>query len=213
MNLKRTLLVCLLVLAVVFGGGLWVGYHMDRGDVDPQDHIQTVFTPYEDGLDAYLNFLDRAHKSVHIAAYSYTDPRVTDKLIELKTKRTVTVRILLDLSQTKGWSGPSILAQAERLRAAGIEVVFGTSEKSKDIMHHKYTVIDGIWVEDGSWNYTKAADDQANVQNYIRSPKRAKLFLENWERMYRFMKAQEAQRLLDEQSPPKPKAPSKKRGK
>lgn len=213
MNLKRKLLVGLLVLSVVFGGGLWVGFHMDRGDVDPQDHIQTVFTPYEDGLDAYLEFLDRAHTSVHVAAYSYTDPRVTDKLIELKTKRKVTVHVLLDLSQTKGWSGPSILAQAERLRAAGIEVVFGTSEKSKDIMHHKYTVVDGIWVEDGSWNYTKAADDQANLQNYIRSPKRGKLFLENWERMYRFMKAQEVQRALDEQNPPKPKAPSKKRSK
>lgn len=222
MNMKRTFLIGLLVLSAAFGAGLWVGFHMDRGDVDPQDYIETVFTPYEDGLDHYLAFLDKAQKSVQIAAYSYTDPRVTDKLIELKTRRKVTVQVLLDLSQTRGWSGPSILAQAERLRAAGIEVVFGTSEKSKEIMHHKYTVIDGVWVEDGSWNYTKAADDQANAQNFMRSPKRAKLFLANWERMYRFMKAQEAQRALepksapadsDDGSAPKHKTPSRKKTK
>lgn len=194
MTLKAKVAAALVALAIAFGCGLWTGFHMDRGDVDPQDYIQTVFTPYEDGSEAYLRFLDRAQQSVHIAVYAYTDPRITDKLIQLKRERGVTVHILLDLSQTKGWSSKYILAQARRLESEGIEVVFGTSEKSGDLMHSKFTVIDGEWVEDGSWNYTKSADDQANVQNYMRSRKRAAMFIANWQRMHSFMKAKESER-------------------
>src|SRR5262249_5280297 len=176
MSMKQKLLVCLMALIVVFGGGALVGYRIDPG-VDPQDNIQTVFTPYDDGIGNYLSFLDRANESVYIADYSFTDPRIVDKLIELKTKRKVDVHLLLDLSQTQGRSGDHEKAQIDRLKAVNIEVVVGTSEKSHAIMHDKYTVVDGVWVESGSWNYTKSANDQANVQDYVRSQKRATLFM------------------------------------
>jgi phosphatidylserine/phosphatidylglycerophosphate/cardiolipin synthase-like enzyme len=210
MNWKGKFLVALLVLSVVFGTGVWVGFQMDRGDVDPQDHIETVFTPYEDGTARYLEFLDRARESVYMAGYSFTDERIADKLIELRTRRGIKeIHVLLDLEQTQGWSGSTILSLVEKMRAAGIEVVIGTSEKSSEIMHHKYTVVDGIWVEDGSFNYTKAANRQANALNFVKSKKRAALFLANWQRMHRFMQAQEAQRRLD-QSQPAPKPPASK---
>lgn len=195
----------LLALLIAFGGGVWSGYQIPR--TDPQHEIETVFTPYEDGNARYLEFLDRAKESVYIAAFTFTDDRITDKLIELKTKRGVKeIHLLIDLSQAdESWSGDDIQAQVRRLRHAGIEVVYGTSEKSKAIMHMKYTVIDGIWVEDGSWNYTKLASRQANVLNFIKSPMRAKLFLENWHRMHAFMKGQHLE--------PDPPAPAKKKGK
>jgi len=209
MSLKAKLLAVFLALAVAFGGGAWVGFHMDRGDVDPQDHITTVFTPYEDGSDAYIAFLAKAKKSVHMAVYAYTDPRITDTLVELKRNNPkIEIRLLFDYSQTQGWSGKTIMAQTERLRAAGIEVTFGTSEKSKDLMHSKFTVVDGEWVEDGSWNYTRAADSQANVQNYVRSKKRAALFLANWERMHRFMKSQNLEPKLPDDDKSKPATPA-----
>ena len=200
MSVKQKLLVWLLALAVVFSGGMWVGHHIHR-DIDPQDNIKTVFTPYEDGIGNYLSFLEKAQRSIHIADYSFTDPRIVDKLIELKTKRKVDTHLLLDLSQTQGRSGDHEQTQIERLRAVGIEVVVGTSEKAHAIMHHKYTIIDGEWVESGSWNYTKSANDQDNLQDYIRSKTRAKLFMENWRRMYTFMKTQEAKRDQTSASP------------
>jgi len=200
MSLKQKVLATFVALLVVFAGGVWAGYRIDRGN-DPQDNIKTVFTPYEDGIANYLAFLDKAQRSVLIADYSFTDPRIVDKLIELKTgRKQVDIHLLLDLSQTQGRSGEHEQAQIERLRAAGIEVVIGTAEKAHAIMHDKYTVIDGEWVESGSWNYTKSANDQANVQDYIRSKTRAKLFSDNWQRMYRFMKAQESQRSADKAS-------------
>jgi hypothetical protein len=58
-------------------------------------------------------------------------------------------------------------------------------------MHHKYTVIDGLWTESGSWNYSNSANKQANYLDFIKSESRAKRFQDNWDRMYKFMKAHE----------------------
>ncbi|MDZ4837878.1 MAG: phospholipase D-like domain-containing protein [Candidatus Melainabacteria bacterium] len=188
MKLAKNILAGLLLLAITFGGGTYYGYQMPRSGVDPQDYIETVITPYEDGIASYIKFLDKAHKSVHIAAYSFTHDDITAKLIELKTTRNVLVRVLLDQSQS---GGPDQKEQIEKLRVAGIEVVIGKSESYGQIMHHKYTVIDGLWTETGSWNYSNSATKQANYLDFIESESRAKRFQVNWERMYKFMKANE----------------------
>lgn len=198
MSLKTKLISAALAVLLIFGAGMYTGYQIPR--TDPQDQIETVFTPYEDGLAAYLRFLDRAQRSVHIAAYTFTDPRIYDKLLELHARGVKDIRVLIDLSQTRGWSGDDMAKGIDRLRAVGIEVVIGTSEKSNQIMHNKYTVVDGVWVEDGSWNYTKLANRQSNVLNFIHSPSRGRLFLNNWHRMHRFMKAQQDAREAEERA-------------
>jgi phosphatidylserine/phosphatidylglycerophosphate/cardiolipin synthase-like enzyme len=203
MSLKSKLIVGLTLLALAFGGGFWSGYNTPKGGVDPQDYIQTVFTPYDDGIGSYLAFLDRAQKSVYVADYSFTDPRIADKLVELKTKRNVDVHVILDESQTLGWSEAKEKALIEQLRAAKIEVVIGDSEKKHEIMHNKFTIVDELWVESGSWNYTKSANDQDNVLDFIKSPKRAKAFRKTWDRMHAFMKQDEAQK---QSAPPKKKS-------
>lgn len=192
MNLKTKIITGLIALLVAFGGGSYVGYHIPKGDVDPQDYTQTVFTPYEDGAQAYLGLLDKAQKSVYIADYSFGSKAVADKLIDLKVNRHVDVHLLLDLSQSR--SVKTEAALIESMRNAGIEVVIGTSEKSHQIMHDKYTIVDGLWVESGSWNYTDPANKQANVLDIVKSPKRARMFKANWDRMHTFMQAQEAKR-------------------
>lgn len=174
----------LVLLVSTFGGGYWSGYSAPRSDVDPQLYIETVFTPYADGLQSYLNFLDKAKAEIHIACYGFTEAAVADKLIELKKQRGISIHILLDRSQS---GGAYQKKQIDRLLAAGIEVVIGTSEKSGQIMHHKYTVLDAEWVEDGSWNYTHSASKQANLMNFVRSKSRAAQFRANWQQMHRFM--------------------------
>lgn len=191
MSMKQKFLLALVLLSLTFGGGMCIGYRMDRGDVDPQDYIQTVFTPYESGIDNYLAMLDRAKRSVFIADYAFTDPRIADKLIELKTKRNVEIRILLDKSQTEGRTGDLEKKLIARMRACGIEVLCGTSEVKHALLHCKYTIVDELWTESGSWNYTKAANDQNNTLDFIKSKKRARLFRDNWERMHRYVKTQQ----------------------
>lgn len=189
MILKQKILSTFL-LALVVSSGTWVGFQWGRGEIDPQNYIQSVFTPYDDGIGHYLRFLDKAHQSVRIAGYSFTDDRIVERLIALKTHG-VDVKVLLDYSQTRSSRDGKETALIDRLRAAQIEVVVGTSEKSHQLMHNKYTIVDGLWVQSGSWNYTWSANKQANEFDIIQSPKRAKLFLANWNRMYGFMKEQE----------------------
>jgi phosphatidylserine/phosphatidylglycerophosphate/cardiolipin synthase-like enzyme len=184
-------LAVLALVGVIFGGGVYYGYHMNRA-IDPQDYIQTSFMPYQSGIDAYLNFLDGTKHSLRIAVYELSEPRIVDKVIELKEKRGVKdIIFLLDKSQTVSRSGPYEQALIKRLRDAGIEVVIGTSEMKHNIMHLKMTIRDGDCVEDGSWNYSKSANTQANDVNVIESPKRAALFLTDWNKMYAFMKTQD----------------------
>ncbi len=205
MKLKTKILVCLIALLGTFGGGAAVGYHYAKTAV-----LQTVFTPYEDGLASYLKFLDTARKSVHIAGYAFTDQRIVAKLVELRA-RGVKVYVLLDRSQTAGWSLASERKAIDALRAAGCEVVIGTSEKSHEIMHNKYTIVDGIAVQDGSWNYTKSANSQANVLNFHHDSYRAGKFLSNWQRMHAFMTTQpQALPEPKDNDAPKAKAPKKR---
>ena len=185
-------LAILAVAAIVFGGGTYVGFHMPHGDVDPQDYIQTYMMPNQNGIDPYLQFLDGTKKSLRVAVYELSEPRIVDKVIELKQQRGVKdIVFLLDKSQTVSRSGKYEQVLIKRLRDAGIEVVIGTSEQKHNIMHLKMTIRDGLWTEDGSWNYSKSANTQANDVNIIKSPKRAAIFLADWKRMYDFMSKQD----------------------
>lgn len=188
--LKKAGLV-LVILAATFGAGTWYGHSLPQSGIDPQDYMTTVFTPYEDGLASYLNFLDRAKHKIRVGVYSYTEKAVTDKLIELHRRGVKDIKVLVDQSQSVARSGKYQQEQIERLRAEGIEVVIGTSEKSHQIMHLKFTVIDDEWTEDGSWNYTASANKQDNNLNFVQSRKRAAHFTAMWERMYAFMKNQD----------------------
>jgi phosphatidylserine/phosphatidylglycerophosphate/cardiolipin synthase-like enzyme len=190
-------LAVLALVAVIFGGGVYTGFHMNR-DIDPQDYIETHFMPYESGIDAYLNFLDGTRHSLRIAVYELSEPRIVDKVLELKQRGVKDIIFLLDKSQTVSRSGKYEQAQIKRLRDAGIEVVIGTSEQKHNIMHLKMTIRDGLWTEDGSWNYSKSANTQANNVNIIKSKKRAAIFLNDWQRMYDFMSKQDQNPWLKE---------------
>jgi phosphatidylserine/phosphatidylglycerophosphate/cardiolipin synthase-like enzyme len=200
MSWKGKLAACLVVLLLAFAGGGYLGYHHGASQ---KSEILTVFTPYDDGLEAYLDFLGEAKSTVHIAGYAFTELRIVDKLVELRS-RGVSVSVLMDRDQTRGWSADSERKVIEALKAAGAEVIIGNSEKRSEIMHNKFTVIDGIAVQDGSWNYTKAANYQANVLNFHRNRYRAGKFLATWHRMHNYMK--QGPQTLPHEEKPDPKA-------
>ncbi len=138
------------------------------------------FTPYDDVKSKYLAFVRSARVSLHVADYTFTDEDVADAYIEVANNK-VPVHVILDKSE-------SHLAQRliDKMRAAGIEVVIGTSELG-GIMHCKYTVVDGVHYQRGSWNYTDAANKQDNdFCIYYNDPDTQK-FMDNWQRMYRYM--------------------------
>lgn len=137
-----------------------------------------VFTPYSNGTAAYLQFLDHAQHTVLIAIYGFTDPAITDKLIELKN-RGVEVSMVLDQSQAGGKKESEEIA---RLQGAGIDLVIGRSAMH-GIMHCKFSVIDDELVQTGSWNYTTSATLQDNVLEFIDDRAVASSFTSFWQRI------------------------------
>jgi hypothetical protein len=194
--MRNKLIAGLVALLFAFGGGFYLGHvQYPPKNVDPQVFFDTVFTPYEDGTTSYINWLDQhVHKSLYVADYTFNNEAVVNKYIELKTQRHVDIHILLDLSESRAVAAEQPLI--DKLRAAGIEVVVGTSPHKHAIMHNKWSIADMLWVEDGSWNYTGAADDQANTfnMNNVPSPRRASMFKSTWDKLHDFMKQQQDKR-------------------
>ena len=56
--------------------------------------------PYQSGIETYLKFLDGTQHSLRVAVYELTEPRVVDKVLELKQRGIKDIIILLDKSQT-----------------------------------------------------------------------------------------------------------------
>lgn len=151
----------------------------------PQDAVQlaTIFTPFENGTDAYIDYLEKhCRKSLYVADYTFTSRAVADEYCKLSLNG-VAVHVILDLSQTRSVKSEQVLI--EQLRDAGVEVIITTSPYKHAIMHCKFSVADEAWVEDGSWNYTEAADKQCNYLNFNTEPsaKRAEAFLNAWRKM------------------------------
>jgi phosphatidylserine/phosphatidylglycerophosphate/cardiolipin synthase-like enzyme len=115
-------------------------------------------------------------------------PPLIDELIQLH-KRGVDVALVCDHTQARGkYEHPEI----EQLRAAGIPLVEGTSQKHK-IMHHKFAVRDKTTVLSGSWNFSLSASEENNYFDIVESPERAALFLSKWQEMWDWIVENEPQ--------------------
>ncbi len=146
---------------------------------DAADFVETVFTPDESGLQAYLRFLDRAQRTVHVAFFAMTSEPILRKLIELRG-RGVHVYIALD-KRTASTTDPLSHTQ-RRLRMAKINIFVVSSTKGQ-AMHHKFAVVDDTWTFDGSWNGSAGADKQSNHLNFVCSKRRAQEFLSQWQKL------------------------------
>lgn len=138
---------------------------------DLQDAMWTAISPYQDIEMEVVTSLACAHKSVLVAAYSLTNVRIIDELIELHRKG-VDVQLVLDKSQS---CGTKEKYQIQRLQNEHVPMTIGTS-KQNHIMHLKVMVIDADTVIDGSWNFSASANLEDNDVNIITSESRAKLF-------------------------------------
>jgi phosphatidylserine/phosphatidylglycerophosphate/cardiolipin synthase-like enzyme len=92
-----------------------------------------------------------------MAIYSLALSEIHDALIEAKAKGVV-IRIVADQSQSEGQTSkvPKIIQQ-------GFDLRFGNQ---KGVMHNKFTIVDGVWLETGSYNYSYSAS-KMNAENQI----------------------------------------------
>ena len=171
------LLVALVVgVAIAFGARGWERSQAPRGTVESvtsapilglessQDHIisgpwyeLTLTTPRfpagnvtGGGLDERLVALvNRAHRTLDVAIYEFNLRNVAEAMARA-ADRGVRVRMVTD-SDTVADRDPATQAALGVVRAAGIPIV---PDGRRGLMHHKFMVVDGEWVQTGSANYT-----------------------------------------------------------
>ena len=177
------LLVVMAVLFLLFQPGGSQAPSPAESSAFSQAPIEIYFTvpgspaaeSFRGGPDAALaEAIDAAVHTVDVAVYNLNLWSVRDALIRA-AGRGVRVRVVID---SDNMLAPEVGALVE----AGIPVL---GDRRQPLMHHKFTVIDGIEVWTGSMNYT-VSDGYLNDNNLIRlrSPDVAESYSREFEEMF-----------------------------
>ncbi|RYZ03270.1 MAG: endonuclease [Myxococcales bacterium] len=109
---------------------------------------RACFSPGDACLRTILSELERTEKSADICVFTITDDRIAHALLALH-QRGVALRVITD--NDKQYDGGSDI---DRLRRAGIALKVDETEHH---MHHKFAVLDGATLLNGSYNWTRSA--------------------------------------------------------
>jgi len=156
-------------------GGSWyqVYFTSPKYPDDPNAH--------QGGLDTHLvDLMDKATKTLDVADYDFDLSNVADAMVRAK-QRGVRVRMVTD-TDTSTNPDKAVQAAFAKLKQAKITVI---DDQRSAIMHDKFTVVDGTWVETGSWNYTDG--DTYHLNNnmiIIHSPELAANYTAEFEKMF-----------------------------
>jgi len=130
--------------------------------IAPPVDDEVCFSP-EGNCDVKLwKFIQQAQKSLDIAIFDLTHPKITHEIL-VASKR-IPVRVVVDRRQSKGQH--SLIST---LVKGGVPVRLGTQ---RGIMHNKFTIVDQTRLETGSFNYSDGASTKNNEnQVYLANPK------------------------------------------
>ena len=135
-----------------------------------------AFSPYGKSLDLTLSCIRAAERNILVAAFSFTNKRISRALREAHT-RGVKVLVVADKEVNSQYTAVAYLAnQGVPVRLNGRYAVH----------HHKFMVIDGMHVETGSFNYSAAAVDK-NAENVLvlwNVPTLAAQYAAEWKRLW-----------------------------
>jgi phosphatidylserine/phosphatidylglycerophosphate/cardiolipin synthase-like enzyme len=142
-------------------------------NVSAAQQILVYFSPNGGCTEAVVTQLAHATNSVLVQAYSFTSAPIAKALVDA-SKRGVKVQVILDKSQkTEKYSS------ADFLRNSGISTYIDARHA---IAHNKVMVIDDQFVITGSFNFTKAAEEN-NAENLliIDDASLAAKYSQNWQ--------------------------------
>jgi phosphatidylserine/phosphatidylglycerophosphate/cardiolipin synthase-like enzyme len=140
------------------------------------NETQVCFSPpLPQGCDptrTVIQALNSAQHQILVQAFSFTSAPIATAIVNAR-KRGVEVRVILDKSNARrGYSGATFLEHA------GVPVLIDAQHA---IAHNKVMIIDGQTVITGSFNFTRAAE-QNNAENLvlIHNPAIAEQYIQNW---------------------------------
>jgi phosphatidylserine/phosphatidylglycerophosphate/cardiolipin synthase-like enzyme len=139
--------------------------------------ITVAFSPHRGATQAVVKLIGEAEQSIRVAAYSFTSKDIALALVQAR-KRGVDVKAVLDKSNaTARYTSATFLADMGIPTRIDYEYA---------IMHNKFMVVDGVTVETGSFNYTKAAEEK-NAENVLvlrNYPDVAQEYLARWRELW-----------------------------
>jgi len=139
--------------------------------------IEVAFSPHRGATEAVVKLIGEAKQTIEVAAYSFTSKDIANALIAAHN-RGVNVQAVLDKSNdTARYTSATFLAN---------EGIPTRIDYEYAIMHNKFIVVDGMTVETGSFNYTKAAEEH-NAENVLilrNEPEVAKEYLNRWQELW-----------------------------
>jgi cardiolipin hydrolase len=115
------------------------------------------FSPGIDCLVAIQQQLKSARRCIDLCVFTLSDDRITDEVLAAH-RRGVVLRFITD--NEKEFDAGSDVA---RLRQQGVPVVVDRTDAH---MHHKFALVDGAWLLNGSYNWTRSACEH-NEENVI----------------------------------------------
>jgi phosphatidylserine/phosphatidylglycerophosphate/cardiolipin synthase-like enzyme len=136
--------------------------------------VQVYFSPRGGCTDAIIEEIDQAKSEVLVQAYSFTSAPIAKALLKAY-KRGVKVEVILDKSQkTQRYSSATFFSNAR---------IPTFIDARHAIAHNKIMIIDRQTVITGSFNFTKAAEEN-NAENVliIMSNYLARIYHENWQK-------------------------------
>ena len=122
---------------------------------------RVAFSPGQDCLKLLTSTLRSARRSVDVCVFTITDDRVSDLLLELH-RRGVALRVLTDDDKRQD---PG--SDVARLAKQGVPV---RTDDALDHMHHKFAIVDGRELLNGSYNWTRSAVDNWENLHATTSP-------------------------------------------
>jgi phosphatidylserine/phosphatidylglycerophosphate/cardiolipin synthase-like enzyme len=113
--------------------------------------VQVAFSPRGGAADLVIKTVSTANEDIRVAAYVITSASITTALIQAD-RRGVSVRVVVDGREATRGS-----TTIGRLKHNGIEV---RTDYRYAMMHDKFIIVDDQTVEEGSFNYTAAAESR-----------------------------------------------------
>lgn len=138
--------------------------------------VEVAFSPDHGATDLVVKTISEAKQSVRVAAYSFTSKPIAEALLSAE-KRGIDVRVVVDKSQaTARYTAATFLAN----QGVPVRVDYRYA-----IMHDKFVVVDGETVEEGSFNFTAAAESK-NAENVLvlHDPAIAAAYGQEWDRLW-----------------------------
>lgn len=143
----------------------------DHGPFHPGS-VEVWFSPKGGCTDACVAVLNDARHTIYVQAYSFTSAPIAKALANAR-QRGVTVEAILDKSQ-RG----ERYTEADFIAHAGIPTYIDARHA---IAHNKIMIVDGETIITGSFNFTKAAEEN-NAENMlvIHDASLAARYYRNW---------------------------------